>query len=226
MSGAPIISGSTKFASPANTGITNRKMSSVACTENTPLNCSGVRNCIPGLASWARISIASRPPDEQEEERGDRVLDADHLVVGVDAEVVAPAVRAVSGVVLGARGPAGGPVEPVIEGAEADQEEQRHRDQRDDRDRVAVDDRVLVHQPPDQDGQAERECEAEHVEQRCPVPPGSAELAGTPGSSSSAAAAKANGPGLPSEHLHEVAVLGHAGPHFVTLEMKLTSAWT
>ena len=62
MSGAPIISGSTKFASPANTGITNRKISSVACTENTPLNCSGVRNCIPGFASWARISIASRPP--------------------------------------------------------------------------------------------------------------------------------------------------------------------
>ena len=62
MSGAPIISGSTKFASPANTGITNRKMRIVACTENTPLNCSGVRNCIPGLASCARISIASRPP--------------------------------------------------------------------------------------------------------------------------------------------------------------------
>ena len=62
MSGAPIISGSTKFASPANTGITNRKISSVACTENRPLNCSASRNCMPGLASWARISIASRPP--------------------------------------------------------------------------------------------------------------------------------------------------------------------
>ena len=62
MSGAPIISGSTKFASPANTGITNRKISSVAWTENTPLYCCGVRNCIPGLASWTRISIASRPP--------------------------------------------------------------------------------------------------------------------------------------------------------------------
>ena len=62
MSGAPIISGSTKFASPANTGITKRKISSVAWTENTPLYCSGVRNCIPGLASWARISMASMPP--------------------------------------------------------------------------------------------------------------------------------------------------------------------
>ncbi len=62
MSGAPIISGRTKFARPANTGITNRKIRIVACIENTPLNCSGVRNCIPGLASWARISIASSPP--------------------------------------------------------------------------------------------------------------------------------------------------------------------
>ncbi len=62
MSGAPIISGSTKFAKPANTGMTKRKISSVAWTEKTPLYCSGVRNCIPGLASWARISMASMPP--------------------------------------------------------------------------------------------------------------------------------------------------------------------
>ena len=37
MSGAPIISGSTKFARPANIGITNRKIISVAWTENSPL---------------------------------------------------------------------------------------------------------------------------------------------------------------------------------------------
>ena len=37
MSGAPIMSGSTKLARPANTGITNRKISSEACTENRPL---------------------------------------------------------------------------------------------------------------------------------------------------------------------------------------------
>ena len=37
MSGAPIISGSTKLARPANTGITNRKISSDAWTENRPL---------------------------------------------------------------------------------------------------------------------------------------------------------------------------------------------
>ena len=37
MSGAPIISGMTKLPRPANTGITNRKISSDACTENRPL---------------------------------------------------------------------------------------------------------------------------------------------------------------------------------------------
>src|SRR5918997_6368183 len=37
MSGAPIISGSTKFASPANTGMMNRKIISDAWTLNSPL---------------------------------------------------------------------------------------------------------------------------------------------------------------------------------------------
>ena len=37
MSGAPIISGITKLPKPANTGIMNRKISSVAWTENRPL---------------------------------------------------------------------------------------------------------------------------------------------------------------------------------------------
>ena len=37
MSGAPIISGTTKFAMPANTGMMNRKIISDACTLNTPL---------------------------------------------------------------------------------------------------------------------------------------------------------------------------------------------
>ena len=74
--------------------------------------------------------------DEHEEERGDDVLDPDHLVIGVDAEVVLPGVRAVARVVLGPRRAPGRPVEPVVEGAEADEEEQRRGDQRDDQDRV------------------------------------------------------------------------------------------
>ena len=37
MSGAPSISGTTKFARPANAGITNRKIISDAWTEKSPL---------------------------------------------------------------------------------------------------------------------------------------------------------------------------------------------
>ncbi len=62
MSGAPIISGITKLPKPANTGIMNRKISSVAWTENSPLNVLPSTKCEPGWASCARISIAIRPP--------------------------------------------------------------------------------------------------------------------------------------------------------------------
>ena len=37
MSWAPSISGTTKFARPANDGMMNRKIISVACAENRPL---------------------------------------------------------------------------------------------------------------------------------------------------------------------------------------------
>ena len=62
MSGAPIMSGRTKFARPANTGMMKRKMRIDAWTENSALKPSVLTNCIPGRASSARISIASEPP--------------------------------------------------------------------------------------------------------------------------------------------------------------------
>ena len=62
MSGAPSISGTTKFASPANAGMTNRKIISVACTEKSPLYVCGSTNCVPGLRELARTSIAISPP--------------------------------------------------------------------------------------------------------------------------------------------------------------------
>ena len=62
MSGAPIISGITKFAMPAKTGMMNRKIISDAWTEKRPLNVFASTNCVPGWASSARISIAIRPP--------------------------------------------------------------------------------------------------------------------------------------------------------------------
>ena len=65
--------------------------------------------------------------DEEEEEGGADVLDADHLVIGVEAEVVLPALGAVLGVVLGDRRHAGRPAQPVVEAAEAEQEAERRR---------------------------------------------------------------------------------------------------
>ncbi len=62
MSGAPIISGMTKFAIPANTGMMNRKIISEAWTENSPLKVLASTNCEPGCASSARMTIAIRPP--------------------------------------------------------------------------------------------------------------------------------------------------------------------
>ena len=40
----------------------NRKIISDAWTEKRPLNVCGSKYCVPGLASSARKSIASRPP--------------------------------------------------------------------------------------------------------------------------------------------------------------------
>ena len=62
MSGAPSISGTTKFAIPAKTGTMNRKIISDACTEKSPLNVCGSKICVPGRASSARTSSASMPP--------------------------------------------------------------------------------------------------------------------------------------------------------------------
>ena len=58
MSGAPIISGSTKFASPANTGMMNRKISSDAWTRNRPLNVFGVDELPPRLRRARRASAS------------------------------------------------------------------------------------------------------------------------------------------------------------------------
>ena len=62
MSGAPSISGTAKFASPANAGMMKRKIISVACTETRPLNVCESTNWSPGWASSARKNIAMSPP--------------------------------------------------------------------------------------------------------------------------------------------------------------------
>ena len=62
MSGAPSMSGTAKFASPANAGMMKRKIISVACTETRPLNVCESTNWRPGCASSARKNIAMSPP--------------------------------------------------------------------------------------------------------------------------------------------------------------------
>ncbi len=68
-----------------------------------------------------------QPADDEEGHRRDEVLHTDHLVVGVRAEVVAPAARPVPRVVLWPRRLAGVVVGPVVEGADANQEADRER---------------------------------------------------------------------------------------------------
>src|SRR5262249_42997737 len=80
----------------------------------------------------------------------DQVLDPDHLVVGVDSEVVLPAPRAVARVVVRDRRPARAVPHPVVETAEAGQEAERHRHEGDGDDDVAIPDRIPVGRPADQ----------------------------------------------------------------------------
>ncbi len=88
MSAAPIISGITKFPRPANAGMMTRKIISDAWFVTRTLNVCGLKYCVPGRASSARKSIARKPPTRKKKIVRDEVLDADHLVVGVDPEVV------------------------------------------------------------------------------------------------------------------------------------------
>ena len=122
----------------------NRKIISEACTENSPLKVFGSTNCVPGCGELGAHQHRHQAADDEEEEGRADVLDADDLVVGVDAEVVAPRCRrrGPSGP-PGSVGRAGGPAEPVVEAADPDQEAERGGDQgADGDDRVPVDRRV------------------------------------------------------------------------------------
>ena len=142
MSGAPIMSGITKFAMPANTGMMNRKIISEACTREQPVEGVRVHELRARLRQLGAHDHRHQPAEDEEEEGGDDVLDPDHLVIGVHPEVVLPGVGAVARVVLGDRGSAGGPAEPVVEAADADDEGERHGDQRHRGDGVPVEHRV------------------------------------------------------------------------------------
>ena len=66
-SGAPICSGMITLANPMNRGVANISSMIVPCMVNSWLYCSLDRNCSPGLASSARISSASTPPNRKKQ---------------------------------------------------------------------------------------------------------------------------------------------------------------
>ena len=61
-SGEPIWIGMTRLPKAKNSGVANISSITVPCMVNSWLYCSGDRNCSPGRASSARISMAIRPP--------------------------------------------------------------------------------------------------------------------------------------------------------------------
>jgi hypothetical protein len=61
MSGAPICSGTMKFAKPYAAAGANRNIMIVPCMVNSWLYCSGLTTCSPGCASSARMIIAIAP---------------------------------------------------------------------------------------------------------------------------------------------------------------------
>ena len=61
-SGAPICSGMSALANPANSGVANSSSMIVPCMVNSWLYCSLVTHCRPGWASSARMTSAMTPP--------------------------------------------------------------------------------------------------------------------------------------------------------------------
>ena len=95
--------------------------------------------------------LGEHAADQEEHERRDQVLDPDHLVVGVDLEVVAPAVGAVVGVALGELR-ADDVLRPVVEAADAGDEAERH-----DQHQAGRDDLVLEPRPADREAHERRD---------------------------------------------------------------------
>ena len=92
----------------------------------------GVDDLRPRLGELSADQHRQQATDEKEEEGGDDVLDPDHLVIGVEGEVVAPGGGAMARMVLGAGRLSQCPANPVGERAEADQEAKCSGDHRDD----------------------------------------------------------------------------------------------
>ena len=86
---APSSAGSRSCQGPATRGMTNLQTIAVACAEKSALKVPARRTGRPaGPARRVRLRPAARPRGRKEGQH--QVLDADHLVIGVDPEVVLP----------------------------------------------------------------------------------------------------------------------------------------
>ena len=82
-SGAPICSGMSALANPANSGVANSSSMIVPCIVNSWLYCSGSSTtCRPGLEQLGADQQRQHAAEQEEDERGDEVEVADDLVVG------------------------------------------------------------------------------------------------------------------------------------------------
>ena len=119
MSAAPIISGITKLPKPGEHGHDDQEDHQRRVVRDQDVERLRVEVLRPRLGQLGAEQHRQEAADDEEEHRRDQVLHPDHLVVGVRAEVVAPAAAR-----RGRSGPraasaAGAVVEPVVEGAEA-----------------------------------------------------------------------------------------------------------
>ena len=82
-SGAPICSGISALAKPANSGVANSSSMIVPCIVNSWLYCSGLSHDLQaGLDQLGADQQGQQPAEHEEDERGDEVQVADDLVVG------------------------------------------------------------------------------------------------------------------------------------------------
>ena len=81
-SGEPICSGMIRLPNAKNSGVANISSMIVPCIVNSWLYCSGDRNCSPGRASSARISMAISPPMMKNTNDAVRYIRPMRLVIG------------------------------------------------------------------------------------------------------------------------------------------------
>ena len=173
MSGAPSISGTAKFARPGEGRDDEDEDHQRRVHGDEAVVGLRVHELHAGLRQLGAEEHRHQAAEREEDERRHEVLDTDHLVVGVDLEVVLPRVGAVIGVIVRLRRPAGDPVEPVVERADAEQEPDRaEREAADEDDDVPVVDRIPAGEPAD----AGDEIEADEEEER--EAPGAADETG------------------------------------------------